>query len=107
MTLPDINELELLHNNICRALGDPTRIQLLYALDEQPTCVGDLADVLDLPQSTTSRHLAVLRQSALVSTERDGTTVVYSIADRRIIEILDQMRAMLRDILARRASYLD
>ena len=66
MSIVPINEINLLHSNICRALGDPKRIQILYALSNHPYPVSVLAKDLDSPQSTISRHLAVLRQCALV-----------------------------------------
>lgn len=96
-------ELDLLHANICQALGDPKRIQILYALNEQPTNVNDLAALLETPQPTISRHLGVLRQRALVNAERTGTTIVYSLADPRIIQAIEIMRGLLRDLLEQKA----
>lgn len=106
MEPPTLDELTLLHANICQALGDPRRILILYALREQPRYVSALADDLDMPQPTVSRHLQVLRQRALVIAERDGAAVVYHLADERIVEILDMMRLLLRDALTRQASVL-
>lgn len=106
MAYPSIEELNLLHAHICQALGDPKRIQILYALYEQPRNVTALAEALDTPQPTISRHLRVLRQRALVLTERDGPAVVYRLADQRMIEVLDTMRQVLRDALARQSSVL-
>ncbi len=94
-------EVNLLHTSICRALGDPKRILILYALNDQPMSVNALADKLGVPQPTASRHLSILRQRSLVTTERDGTTVVYSLAQPLIIEVLDMMRQIMRDILGR------
>ena len=106
MSFPSIDELRLLHDNICRALGDPKRIQMLYALDEQPRNVSALAAALDIPQPTVSRHLAILRQCSLVMAERDGQMVTYRLADPRIIEVLGSMRMILRDSLERQSSVL-
>ena len=106
MSIPPIEELELLHNHICRALGEPKRIQILYALHDQPCHVTGLAEQLDIPQPTVSRHLAVLRQSALVDTQRDGATIVYSVANPQIIDILDMMRDLLRSLLERQTTIL-
>jgi DNA-binding transcriptional ArsR family regulator len=106
MSFPSIDELRLLHDNICRALGDPKRIQMLYALDEQPLNVSALATVLDIPQPTVSRQLAILRQCSLVIAERDGQMVTYRLADLHIIEVLDSMRMILRDSLERQSSVL-
>lgn len=106
MSQPPIEELNLLHAHVCQALGDPTRLQILYALNIEPTRVTTLAESLDLPQSSVSRHLAVLRQRSLVIAERNGTEVIYRLADERIIEVLDMMRQVLRDALDRQSSLL-
>ena len=106
MNGPTLEELDLLHANICQALGDPKRILILYALYEQPRHVTALADDLGMPQPTVSRHLRVLRQRNLVSTERNGTAVVYTIKDDRIITVLDTMRGILRDSLAQQSDIL-
>ncbi|MGD2103585.1 MAG: metalloregulator ArsR/SmtB family transcription factor [Anaerolineae bacterium] len=99
-------EIRLLHAQICQALADPKRIALLYTLDQGPQCVNDLAEAIDVPQPTVSYHLKVLRERGLVDAEPDGTTVHYSLADRRIIEALDLLRAMLADILTEQADLM-
>ena len=106
MSQPKLAELRLLHSHICQALGDPKRIQILYALHAQPRHVTALAEELAMPQPTVSRHLRVLRQRALVSTERDGAAVIYSLADQRIIDVLNTMRHVLRDVLAEQSGLL-
>ena len=104
---PQIDELHLLHANICQALGDPKRIQIMYILHENPRRVSDLVDELGVPQPTVSRHLALLRQRSLVSAERNGTAVTYYLADPRIIQVLEIMRMVLRDALDRQSSALE
>lgn len=106
MVNPEIEELNLLHAHVCSALGDPKRLQILYALAEEPRRVSALAKDLDIPQPTISRHLAILRQRSLVNTDRDGVAVTYSLADTRIIKVLDIMRLVLRDALDRQANWL-
>jgi DNA-binding transcriptional ArsR family regulator len=83
------------------------RLQILYALSEEPRRVTALAQDLDTPQSTISRHLAILRQRSLVISDRDGVAVTYSLADRRIITVLDTMRLVLRDALGRQSGWLN
>lgn len=107
MIAPTLDELNLLHANICQALGDPKRIQILYALYEQPLHVTALADYLNTPQPTVSRHLRVLRQRALVTTERNGAAVVYRLTDERMISVLETMRQVLRDSLSRQTDMLN
>jgi len=96
-------EVNLLHANVCQALADPRRILILYALAESPKCVNELAEAIDCPQSTTSRHLKILRDRRLVNTEREGAAVRYSLADGRVIEALDSLRAVLVDTLEQQA----
>ena len=106
MANPEIEELNLLHAHVCAALGDPKRLQILYALSEEPRRVSALAKDLGMPQPTVSRHLAILRQRSLVLANRDGVAVTYSLADPRIIDVLDTMRQVLRDALARQSNWL-
>ena len=98
------HEVNLLHANLCQALADPTRILILYALGEAPRHVSELADSLEAPQSTVSRHLKVLRERRLVSSTRDGTSVLYALADPRVIDALDTLRAVLMSALSQQAT---
>ena len=96
-------EVSRLHAEICSALADPSRILLLYSLSEGPHTVNELTTSLSLSQPATSRHLKILRDRGLVSTARQGQSIEYSLTDRRIIDALDILRAILRDGLAHRA----
>lgn len=106
MAIPSLDELDLLHSHICTAVGDPKRIQILYALYEQPRNVSALADTLATPQPTISRHLTVLRDRSIVVAKREGQSVVYSLSTPKIIEILDAMRQILRDSLDQKSNLL-
>ncbi|HRL12052.1 MAG TPA: metalloregulator ArsR/SmtB family transcription factor [Aggregatilineales bacterium] len=107
MPIPPFDEFVLLHNNICRAVNDPRRLQILYALAEHPRNVTSLAEAVEAPQPTVSRHLNVLRQRHLVTATRDGASVIYRLADARIIEVLETMRQVLRDSLDRQQTLVD
>ena len=61
------------------ALSDPTRCRMLLVLERNELTVGELADVLQLPQSTVSRHLKVLSETGWVGSRRDGTSRFYSL----------------------------
>lgn len=96
-------EIQLLHKRICHALADPKRVLIIYALAEGPLCVNELVEVLNISQPTVSRHLGVLRDRGLVNTERKGTAIYYNLADRRLIDALDLLRAILAAQLAANA----
>ena len=97
------SEVVQLHAQICAGLADPSRILILYELSQSPRNVTELATNLNMPQPLVSRHLKVLRERGMVATERRGTTVEYTLADKRLIEALDLLRAVLRDSLAKGA----
>ncbi len=63
--------------NIFKALSDPVRLRILRAVSTAELSVAELVGVLGLPQSTVSRHLKPLRDTGLVGTRRDGTSVYY------------------------------
>jgi ArsR family transcriptional regulator len=96
-------EVELLHSRICHALADPTRVLILYVLTDGAKRVNELAEELDVPQPTASRHLAILRDRGLLHAERQGTAVYYSLADQRIMDALNLMREVLASQLANNA----
>jgi DNA-binding transcriptional ArsR family regulator len=100
-------EVLQLHAQVCAGLADPSRILILYELSQSPRNVTDLATNLRLAQPVVSRHLKVLRERGMVLSERRGTVVEYQLADHRLIEALDLLRAVLRDVLAKGAELAD
>lgn len=97
-------EIATLHADICSALADPRRILMLYALSDQPSNVSDLAQAVGVNQSTASRHLNLLRERGLALAQREGQSVVYTLADPRIIQALDLLRAVLASRLKSQAA---
>jgi ArsR family transcriptional regulator len=100
-------EVTQLHAEICAGLADPNRIMILYTLAQNPRNVTELCNELDMPQPLVSRHLKVLRERGMVTTERRGTVVIYSLGDKRLTEALDLLRAAMRDMLAKRAELME
>ena len=95
-------ELEELTANMCRALNDPKRLMILYALGSRQQSVGDLCELLDLSQSNVSQHLAVLRDRGIVDSSRDANRVIYSLRDQRVLNAIDLLRNVMNDEVARR-----
>lgn len=73
-----------------KALGDPTRVQIIHALSMQELCVCDLAALLGMSQSAISHQLRVLRNLRLVKFRKEGKIVFYSIDDNHIINLFSQ-----------------
>jgi len=100
-------EITALHACICSALADTSRILILYALHESPRNVSDLAREIGVSQPTASRHLNLLRERGLVSAQRDGQSVIYTLTDTRVIEALDLLRSVLANKLKSQAALVE
>ncbi len=75
----------------CKALSDPLRVRLTYLLSQvEQVCVCHLVATLNVPQSTVSRHLAILRNAHIVQATRQGTWMHYQLEP-----ILDPWQAQL------------
>ena len=75
-----------------KALAHPMRIRILELLRQGPRSVGQLQEAVGAPASSISQQLAVLRGRNIVATERRGTTVIYTVRDAELFELLDVAR---------------
>jgi DNA-binding transcriptional ArsR family regulator len=64
---------------VFKALADPTRREILQLLRAGPMSSGEIAENFPSAWATISRHLAVLREAELVTTERSGSSIVYEL----------------------------
>lgn len=76
-------------SELFRIFGDSTRIKILYSLFDNELCVGDIAAILQLSQSSVSHQLRILKDSKLVKFRRDGKSIYYSLDDDHVRSILD------------------
>jgi DNA-binding transcriptional ArsR family regulator len=65
-------------SEVLKALSDPTRREILFALREQDLSAGEIASRFEQTGATISHHLSVLRESDLVRSRRNGTQLIYS-----------------------------
>ena len=89
------HEISILEASLCSALAEPTRLLILYALNKKSLNVTGISNELEIPQPNVSRHLKVLRESGLVNTTRQGSSIVYRLANRKVIEALDLLQCVL------------
>ena len=87
--MPDEDQLYDLAE-VFKVFGDSTRIKILYVLFEAELCVCDIAQLLNMTQSTISHQLRILKQNRLVKNRRDGKSVFYSLADSHVKTIISQ-----------------
>jgi ArsR family transcriptional regulator len=64
-----------------RALADRTRLRIVNLLARGTLCVCDIQHILGQPQSSVSRHLALLKSAGLIRDRRDGMRTFYALAD--------------------------
>jgi SAM-dependent methyltransferase len=106
---------------LCKAAGDPLRIQILKVLQQNAYGVLELCQVFDIRQSAMSHHLKILSNAGLVSSRREGTTIFYrrnplnpdidlQIMQKALFQAIDKavvdadVAARLADINAERSS---
>jgi ArsR family transcriptional regulator len=100
MENPD--EVELL-----RALAHPVRWGILLRLAAEPgICACDFTEFFDVSQPTISAHLKVLREAGLVSTQRSGNTICYSIAPQHLARLGALLTEVARTAAAARSAPL-
>ena len=89
-----------LHAQICQALGNGKRLEILDALRRSERSVGELAAALGVRKANVSQHLMVLRAKGIVIARRDGQTVYYRVVSPKVSQACDLMRHVLLERLA-------
>ncbi len=90
-----------IHAEMCKVFTNPKRLEIIDLLRNGEKTVNELAKIMNLSQSNVSQHLAVLREKGVVETKRFGNSVLYRIADERILRACDLMREFLLDRIGR------
>jgi DNA-binding transcriptional ArsR family regulator len=81
-------------SDLMKTLGHKDRLMVLCHLASGEKSVGELASLLDIPQSPLSQHLARMRKESLVSTRREAQTIFYSISSGkagRMVELMHEL----------------
>ena len=95
-------EIYRLHAEFCKALSDANRLLIISELSRGELPVNELTRRLGLQQSNVSKHLAFLRETGLVNTRREGSSINYRLADARIFEAISLLRAVQSEVLEKR-----
>ncbi|UIX34251.1 ArsR/SmtB family transcription factor [Streptomyces sp. GQFP] len=83
-----------------RMLGHPVRIRVLELLQDGPMPVRELLAAIEVEPSSLSQQLAVLRRSGIVTSTREGSTVVYALAGGDVADLMKAARRILTEMLA-------
>ena len=78
-----------------RALGDPTRREILKALRAGDLTAGEIASRFPMTAASVSHHLSVLKEAGLVTVERNGRNLIYTLETTVFQEFLQEMMGFL------------
>ncbi len=78
-----------------KIFGDSTRLKILCALENNPLCVGDLCNVVDITKSAASHQLNILKANKLVKFKKQGKNVIYMLDDEHVLMIIETARKHL------------
>ena len=78
-----------------KALADPERLKLMAILSQGEACVSELASKDQM--STVSQRLKTLRMENLVTKQRDGKHIIYSLADQHVFELIENALAHVKE----------
>lgn len=86
--IPDIEVLFELAD-LFKVFGDSTRLRIMVTISENEMSVLNIAETLNMEQSTISHQLRVLRQNKLVRVRREGKQIYYSLDDDHVKKIIE------------------
>lgn len=99
--------ISVIKAELFKALAHPARVRVLELLSEGERSVGEMQPGVGIELSHLSQQLAVLRRAGLVTSRKDGPTVIYAIKDGLIVDLLSVAKRLLinslsesRDLLA-------
>ena len=95
-----------LQAELCKTMSNATRLRIVHLLRAGPSCVGAIAQETGLAQAKVSQHLAVLRAHGIVVSQRQGSEIVYRIANLKIVHVCDLMREVLAEQAAERSELM-
>lgn len=84
---------------MCKALGNPVRMEIVRFVQRHPRCIGNdillhLPDDAPQAQSTLSQHLRILRDAGLIDAEPDGPAVCYCISPQAMSWLRERLAAL-------------
>lgn len=90
---------------LAKCLADENRLRILFCVSNGKKPVSMIVEEVGLSQPLVSHHLKELKRSLLVQVERSGPFVYYEITDARILEILEKLDELGKDLLSRRTTF--
>jgi ArsR family transcriptional regulator len=86
---------------ILKALAHSSRMFIVEKIKEKPHCVCELAEMIGIDSSTTSKHLSVLKNAGIIEDKKEGTTVYYSLRCTCVMDFIGCIENVIRMNLER------
>ena len=85
----------LLHANICKTMANPRRLEIIEALRDVELNATQLTQKVLISKANLSQHMSILIQKGVVLSRREGLNVFYKLSDEKITKACDLMRELL------------
>lgn len=76
------------YSNIFKALGHPVRLKIVKSLIQDNCCVNSMVQKLELPQSTVSQHIGILKNAGILTPHKEGVVTCYCVENSFVKEII-------------------
>lgn len=88
--IPDDDEIQK-NADIIKALGDPTRLKIIYLINNGELCVCDIITSLNKPQPTVSHHLNILKNAGILKWRKEGVWIHYKLSNPKLLHNLKEL----------------
>ena len=102
-----MDDIFLLHANICKTLANPRRLEIIAALREDELTATQLTQKIHISKANLSQHMKILIEKGVVLSRRECLNVFYKLADERITKACDMMREVLMKNLEQNKTMLE
>jgi len=101
------NSIYKLHAEVCKALGNPLRIQIIDLLQDSELCFSDILAETGGLKSTLSQHLSVMVSKGILHQRKEGLNVYFKLSSPKVAKACGLMREVLMDYLKKHKTILE
>lgn len=101
------NSIYRLHADVCKALGNPLRIEIIDLLQDNELCFSDILEKTGGLKSTLSQHLSVMVSKGILHQRKEGQNVYFKLSSPKVAKACALMREVLIDYLKKHKNILE
>ncbi len=103
----DEKEIYRMHADMCKFMGNPKRIEVIFILGEEEMNVDEIAERMGIRHSNLSQHLSIMREKGIITARREGTRMYYRITNKGILTACTMMRDVMFEQMKERLSVME